>query len=170
MDHSVLTKVIRMQATAQQQERVNAWLAESPRHRDEFEDLRLLHEPVITLPSLGGMARLKQEIHKKQDARTRRRRLAALLILLLTVIGGITVYAWRPPQPVTVRELSLAEVCNLLHKQYGIVIEVSPDLQHNQWSGSFWRPTSDQVLPMLARSIDATYTRSGNTYILSPHP
>lgn len=170
MDHNVLTNVIRMQATAQQQELVNAWLSESSRHRDEFEDLRLLLEPFNSLPHIGSMSRLIQVIHKKQKFLARRRRLTAALIFILTIVGIITAYGLRPPQPVTIRDASAAEVCNLLHKQYGIVIQVSPSLQSRQWSGSFWRPAPEEVMPMLAQSINATYTRSGNTYILSPHP
>lgn len=162
-----MTKVILMQATTQQQEWVHSWLAESPRHRDDFDDLRLLLEPVGQQPSLGNMSRLIQVIRRKQALSAQRRRLAAALILFLTIIGGVAAYAWRPPHPVTLRDASLAEVCALLHTQYGIDIQVSPGLK-GQWSGSFWQPAAEDVVPLLARSIDATYTRSGDKYTLSP--
>lgn len=173
---ALIYKVLSNAATDDERQRLQKWIGQSEKNREEFENVKLLWSSgnSLTWKNKGkqenGFDNIRQKVRMKARANRRRRVLlfagCAMLTSTIYIYISITTHV---PEQLTFEEQPFASVIKVVEENYGVSITVEDkELLQCSFTGTFYEvDLPANLVSSVADAIGARYEVTGrNQYRL----
>jgi len=163
---ALIYKVLSGEASLDEKQELDEWIAKSETNREEFEDIKLLWE-ISPLPSdaeqdENGFDKIRQRI---QQRFRRKKQIRAVLYTCIVITLAVLFFlllrqTWlRNPDGVQFNDTGMKEVIRMLENKYHIQIEVNnPELLKCHFTATLYKIQDKQTaLRSIEHSLDVAF-------------
>lgn len=163
---ALIYKVLSGEASLDEKQELDEWIAKSETNREEFEDIKLLWE-ISPLPSdaeqdENGFDKIRQRIQQRSRRKKQIRAvLYACIVITLAVLFFLLLrQTWlRNPDGVQFNHTGMKDVIRMLENKYHIQIEVNnPELLKCHFTATLYKIQDKQTaLRSIEHSLDVAF-------------